>query len=237
MDTVLGQQRSGFQLTKTLVNLRELSEAKYEDALNNLAGRKGEAFAADFGSRVDLAVYRAVERQRAPRKTATERWSDLLQRRVRVQGPLIDDALRAYEQAVRRDQMMVRRKVFASDCARKRYNKANEEAELAKMPLPPADVAPNDSGLPAATLSERAKMTEAWCKHGSWQICESCGSVRPRPLQPVDLRSVRQPTIKKCLLCRRGAYVPQPEDIPEQLRNLPDEAVEALRPVEVDTCS
>ena len=177
----------------------------------------------NFGSRVDFAIFRAVERQRAPRKTIPERWRELLQRRVRTQGELKNDARAAYEQAVRRDQMMVRRKVFAPGRARKRYSEENEKVELAQMPLPPADIAPNDSGLPGATLSERAKMAEAWCKHGSWQICEGCGSVRPRPLQPVDLRSVRQPTVKRCLLCRRGIYVPQPEDVPEPLRNLSDE--------------
>ena len=48
LDKVLEQQRSGFQLTKTLTGLRELSDAKYEDALANLARRKGEAFAVDF---------------------------------------------------------------------------------------------------------------------------------------------------------------------------------------------
>ena len=234
LDKILAQH-NGFQLTKTLKALRELDDAKYEAALENLKSRRGEAFAADFGSRVDLTIYRAVERQRAPRKSVPERWSDLLQRRARAQGPLDGDALATYEKAVRRDRMMMRRKVFARDCARKRYSKANEEAELARMPLPPADVAPNDSSLPGATLSARARMAEAWCKHGSWQICEGCGSVRPRPLQPVDLRSIRQPTIKKCLLCRRGVYVPQPDDIPEPLRSLPDKALEALRPLEVDS--
>ena len=190
LEKILAQQ-NGFQLTKILKALRELNDAKYEAALENLKERKGEAFAADFGGRVDFAIYRAVERQRAPRRTAPERWRELLERRVRAQGPLEDDALASYEQAVRRDRMMIRRKFFARDQMKKRYSKANEEAELAQMPLAPADVAPNDSGLPAATLGERAKMAEAWCKHGSWQICEGCGSVRPRPLQPVDLRSVR----------------------------------------------
>ena len=210
--------------------------AIYEAALeNNLKSRKGDAFAADFADRVDLVVFRAVEQERTPAQRIAERWDSLLQRRAWAQGPLGDDALRSYEQAVRRDQMMIRRKVFARDQMRKRYSKANEEAELSQLPLPSADIALNDSGMPAATLSERAKMAEAWCKHGSWQICETCNSVRPRPLQPVDLRSVRQPTIKKRLLCRRGVYVPQPEDIPKPLRHLPDEVLVALRPVEVDS--
>ena len=234
LDKALAQQR-GLQLTKTLKALRELDETKYEAALENLRGRRGAVFAADFGDRVDFAIYRTLERGRTPAQRITERWGDLLERRVRAQGLLSDDSLKIYEQAVRRDKMMIRRKIFARDCAKKRYNKANEEAEVARMPLPPADVAPNDSGLPAATLSQRAKMAEAWCKRGSWQICEGCGSVRPRPFQPVDLRSVRQPTIRKCLLCRRGVYVPQPDDIPEPLRSLPNKVLEALRPLDVDS--
>ncbi|CAJ1394360.1 unnamed protein product, partial [Effrenium voratum] len=95
-DAQLDKIQNGFQLTKTLKALRELDDAKYEAALENLKSRRGEAFAADFGSRVDLTIYRAVERQQAPRKSVPERWSDLLQRRVRVQGPLDGDALATY---------------------------------------------------------------------------------------------------------------------------------------------
>ncbi|CAJ1394493.1 unnamed protein product, partial [Effrenium voratum] len=84
LDKSLAQQR-GFQLTKTLKALRELDDAKYEAALENLKGRKGAAFAADFDDRVGFAIYRAVEREQAPRKTVPERWSELLQRRVRAQ--------------------------------------------------------------------------------------------------------------------------------------------------------
>ena len=58
LDKTLAQQ-NGFQLTKTLKALRELDEAKYEAALDNLKGRKGAAFAADFGDRVGFAIYRA----------------------------------------------------------------------------------------------------------------------------------------------------------------------------------
>ena len=110
-----------------------------------MENRKGEAFAADFGDRVDFAIYRAVEGERTPAERIADRWEGLLQRRARIQGPLEGDALETYEQAVRRDRMMIRRKVFARDQMKKRYSKANEEAELARMPLPPADVLPNDT--------------------------------------------------------------------------------------------
>ena len=57
-----------------------------------------------------------------------------------------------------------------------------------------------------------ARMGEAWCKQGSWGMCQKCGSMQPRPLQPVDLRRVARPTIseKACTACRHGEYVPQP---------------------------
>ena len=86
LDKILEQQ-SGFQLTKTLRALRELEEMKYEAALENLKARRGEALAADFSGRVDLAIFRAVL-PRAPRKSVPEHWRELLQRRVRSQGPL-----------------------------------------------------------------------------------------------------------------------------------------------------
>ena len=38
------------------------------------------------------------------------------------------------------------------------------------------DVAENDTGLPAAQLTEKAKHVELWCKEGSWAVCEQCGS-------------------------------------------------------------
>lgn len=84
--TTLAQQ-NGFRLTKALKALRELDEKKYEAALVNLKTRKGEVFAADFGSRVDLAIYRVVVREQTPAQRIADRLDRLLQRRVRAQGP------------------------------------------------------------------------------------------------------------------------------------------------------
>ena len=102
------------------------------------------------------------------------------------------------------------------------------------MPMPTSDIAENDSGLPAASRSERAFQAEQWCKHGSWQICSTCHSLLPRPFRPVDLKHGAQPTVKECRLCKRKEKVPQPEDVPEELQQLPKEVIEALRPLDID---
>ena len=41
--------------------------------------------------------------------------------------------------------------------------------------------------------------------------------------------------VKQCNYCKRGDKVPQPEDVPEPLRDLTSEIIEALRPLDVDT--
>ena len=96
--------------------------------------------------------------------------------------------------------------------------------------------ATNDTGLPFPK-DAMARRVEAWCKHGSWAMCQSCGSMQPRPLQPVDLRRLASPTIseKACTACRHGEYVPQPDDIPQQLRHLKPKFLRALRPLDIDT--
>ena len=48
----------------------------------------------------------------------------------------------------------------------------------------PDDIAENDAGLPAPILTERAKMVESWCKQGTWAMCEECGSMIPRRMEP-----------------------------------------------------
>ena len=79
-------------------------------------------------------------------------------------------------------------------------------------------------------------MVEAWCKQGSWGMCTQCHSMQPRPLTPMDLKRVNKPTIppSQCTACKHGEYVPQPQHVPEPLRNLKPRVLEALRPLERD---
>ena len=129
--------------------------------------------------------------------------------------------------------MRIRRKVFCPGRLRCRYSEANEQEEIALAP-PASDAAPNDSGLPSPDVSKRAEMAEKWCKFGSWQMCQTCRSMRPRPFWPGDLKRVAPPTVKKRGLCQRGVKVPQPGDVPEPLQALPRKVVVALRPLDID---
>ena len=73
------------------------------------------------------------------------------------------------------------------------------------------DVEPNDTGLPAATCTDRAKYAELWCKHGSWKICEGCGSMHPQKMTPMDLKRVADvPRVTLCVVrvVRRGSPRP-----------------------------
>ncbi|CAE7293352.1 unnamed protein product, partial [Symbiodinium sp. CCMP2456] len=81
-----------------------------------------------------------------------------------------------------------------------------------------------------------ATMLEDWCKQGAWAVCERCYSLEPRHLKEVDTRRVAGPAVPHCRWCRRDgpASVPTVGCVPRQLRGLTAEAVEALRPFEID---
>ena len=96
------------------------------------------------------------------------------------------------------------------------------------------DIAPNDTGLPAAHVTKTAEMLEAWCKYGSWSLCARCNSLSMRHLKEVDTKRVAKATTPNCTFCKKNQWIPQPEDVPEQLRGLDEEIVQALRPVTID---
>ena len=231
LELLLGQQ-AGSQITKTLSGLRHLSEEQFQLGIANLEGRKGAEFAQDFRARVLRSAKRADARA-APRLTTREQWCDALASRV-YSLHAGKRKQKEYKRQVRRDRAAARRKIFFPDELRRHVTAASEEAEIARLPMPPSDIASNDTGLPAASRSERAIQAEQWCKHGSWQICATCHSLQPRPFKPVDLKHDAQPTVKECGLCKKKDKVPQPGDVPEQLQQLPKEVIEALRPLDID---
>ena len=226
--------RNGDQVTKTLKDMKTLDDRKYQACLGNLRRRRGEALVRDFSARVARAEQRAAKRG-TPKLTSQQKWQSALKKRVRTKGALRRREQKAYDKTLLKDRMSVRRKMFFSDLKGKHYTQANDAEELAEMPLESADITPNDSGLPAAQVSDRARAVEQWCKFGSWQSCETCHSVRPRALRPVDLHKQASPTVKKCALCRKGEHVPQPDHVPEALRGLQSEVIHALRPLDIDT--
>lgn len=174
--------------------------------------------------RDDMHAKAIVKPTQRPRRTSSRSvdWESLLNRRRRAQGPLTSARMKKYQRQVRADRSKVQQKFFASH-------------RLA--PPEPKDIAENDAGLPAPVLTERASMVESWCKEGSWAMCQDCGSMNPRRLEPMDCRRVAQATVTKraCKNCSNGKIkIPAYDDIPEPLRDLPDSVIDSLRPLDID---
>ena len=170
---------------------------------------------------------------------APKEWQDLLKHRKLLRAPLDAEETAEYQEALRKDRQLVRRKILCPQHKGKHGTTRQEKIELEEVRKkfgPLADIAENDAGLPAPT-GQAAQMVEQWCKHGSWGMCDGCGSVQPRRLLPADLKRVANPTIsvKKCTACNKGEYVPCLEDVPEPLRHLPPTVLAALRPLDLDT--
>ncbi|CAE7481979.1 unnamed protein product [Symbiodinium sp. CCMP2592] len=100
------------------------------------------------------------------------------------------------------------------------------------------DVAPNDTGLPAACASLSAIAVEAWCHRASWGLCALCGSVQPQHLKEAATRKLPASVIKRCKNCEKNEtkqiWVPWPEEVPQPLQGLSREVLLALRPLDVD---
>ena len=176
----------------------------------------------------DLALRRVPQEHRVmlhekatQQKAVPKTWTQLLLKRKRTRA-LSPGRTRKYTRKVKADRAKVRQKFFTRN----------------GLTCPePDDIAENDAGLPAPILTERGKMVERWCKEGSWAMCEECGSMNPRRMEPIDCRRVAKPLIPKrqCRNCLGGkVHIPTREDIPEPLRDLADEVIDALRPLDVD---
>ena len=224
--------RRANRVTQALKRFKAADEEIFGKAIGRIRLFADEAAAKDFAARGGAAKRRAAK----PKASAT--WADCLRRR-RLAGQQLSRKRRAaFAAAVEKDQRLARRKIFYPEKLLKRVGaeeEAQEKAAVAALGLE-SHVAFNDAELPAPK-DPTAKMVEMWCKQGSWGSCVGCGSLRPRQLRPMDLKRAAKPTIPKsqCSACRSGAYIPQPEDIPEALRGLKPRVVEALRPLDIDT--
>lgn len=165
-------------------------------------------------------------------------WEEALTQRKAVSRPLTRKQKEEFDAAVRRDQRVARRKLFFPEKLMARASKEVENQEKTTMEElcgPIGSVAPNDTNLPRPSTAQ-GRMLEDYCKFGSRGMCEKCSSLCPRPLCPMDLRRINKPKVpaNQCTACKHGEYVPQPEDVPEPLRNLKPKVLEALRPSEMD---
>ena len=184
-------------------------------------------------------VAEAYAKKAGFKKSEQETWQGLLdQHRRQLCQPLSSKQKKEYEAAVRLDQRVPRRKFLFPEKLMKRAGAAEEAAEKQAVQALCGEVghvAPNDTDLPLPG-DQKGRMVDAWCKQGSWGMCGKCHSMCPRILGPMDLRRVNKPTIpaSQCPACKNGEYVPQPEHVPEKLRNLKPMVLEALRPLDMD---
>ena len=93
-------------------------------------------------------------------------------------------------------------------------------------------------GLPKAKRSKLSMDFERWCELYSWCMCAECGYLQPRDLTETTLTNDQKVhcTKRACSQCgsRRGGQVLDPEKVPEQLRDLSEEACAALSPLQID---
>ena len=199
--------RKGAPVVSTLKKLLSLDQDIFDKAAARVRALGGDAVV----ERVLTRRRNAAIQNSLPKKSTGEHWEELLAKRTAIRGELRETEAVAYEKKRLYDRAHIRRFFFTDDDPRKGpLTKEAEDAEQKLMPGECGDIAPNDTGLPAAQRSELAKRAELWCKFGSWTMCESCGSMNPRSFEPWDLRKDAKATIPKCSKCVRKISVPQP---------------------------
>ena len=86
--------------------------------------------------------------------------------------------------------------------------------------------------------SSLATRFEQWCRQHSWAMCEECRRLEKQPVREKHITGKKPAayTVKKCQHCKAGVGYPtvQHRDIPEPLRNMSDNVLWALRPLEPD---
>lgn len=150
------------------------------------------------------------------------RWQRTLDRRRALQPGRSAATKKHYRERVLADRATARRKMHRP----------------AMRALPGAPVS-NDNGLPAASLTERAKAFERWCLYHSWVQCDHCGHMLPRDLTEATLMKDQRANVPagRCSVCQSKRNVPVPtsvEDCPAVLRAVKPELAALLSPLVVD---
>ena len=172
------------------------------------------ALVAAAGGDVDALTAAAVPPLPADPAAA---WRAALGARKRVAAEPSAESLSEYAGRVADDRRRVARKFFKARLAPQPDGSEQMQADLAALVT---DVGPNDSGLPSPAAGSTAALVEQWCRLGSWTICDQCHSLRKRPLKPVDLSKVAQPTTKKCAACASSAPSQRPARLHRQSKRV-----------------
>ena len=93
----------------------------------------------------------------------------------------------------------------------------------------------NSPALPAASSSPESVALQKWCLRGAWGKCPNCNILQARPLtsacfeEEEHAAAIQPSACKTCKRSLRKHYVPQPDDVPERLQGLSEQATAALR--------
>ena len=224
-------------------------EALYTFALEKIPPAEREiidGFVRSEGRDAAAARRRAAAAAAPPQLCDAAKWAAALQHRKRALASPTAEEQAEHEEKKSADRTHARRRFFP---ARPSTWARHRDVEL-PAGLDRADTAPVEARLPhaedescdatglpnAPNTSAEAMRFQDWCKHGSWTICAVCHRLETRRLKPVDMRKAAAPEIPKCKHCKSGTgyKAPQPHEQPRQLRNLSEEIVEALRPLNAD---
>ena len=235
LDQAMSTPRSMGPLVASLRKKQAVDPMAVEEAIKAFPEDMREQLQAKLAME-PISVRKA--RARTEALPVEEQWKQLLQHRRRLRQPKdMKEEEKIYANRVAEDRARLQKKFFPTKPKEVKHtgrtwtNPMSEElADTIR------DVAANDTGLPRAQISNAVTMLEDWCKTASWNVCANCYSLEPRHLKEVDLRRVAGPSTVKCRWCCKDgkASVPRVQDVPEKLRGLSVEIVEALRPFELD---
>ena len=228
LEESLGKAASKGQLLGQLRTLRALDEGVFDLAL----ARIGE---------VSPHVEEIERLAGAPQLSVEDQWRACLKKRKRLRASPSREERRSFRKKVEKDRTRVRLKFFPE-----KHRRIPHSGHLWRHRMTQSvqahvrDAATNDTGLPAAHLTNNAAMVEKWCKWGSWTICPTCHSVQPRHMKNIDARRLAGPhhALRDCRACKaaggRNSGVATVAAVPRALRKLNTRIVKALRPLDVD---
>ena len=221
-------------LRRFVAHLKDLRDNN-ADQLEAAFARIGDAAGADAVLTMRAAVDKPARKRPAqPKRGAAakpkslqEQWEGLLgHRKVMTAEPTPRE--KAEYAGWKRDDERRRNKKFPG------VFEQPLAAAAAAIPEDPAD----DEEEGADWQTPLAKGFEQWAKHNSWFMCPQCHRLELRALEPADIKNAERilPGTKKCKHCSKGIGYPcpQPEDVPEPLRDLSPRVIQALRPLEID---
>ena len=214
--------RTGTGRSNVLQRLRRMAATSRQKAVQERVPEEHKAyfekaFTAD-GNNNKPGAKRASRKR--PASVGGSDWKSVLEQRQSLSGKRLDDEVKKYRKQVLDDRARVRR-CFGLP------GRATRGAEVN-----------NETGLPLPKRRKLGQQLHEWCRSGSWGMCRQCHSMVPLDLTEAALQREKAPTIPagQCNRCQAKIVcaAPVPEEVPEPLRNLGKQTVEALPPLEID---